>query len=171
VLIGGQPRYGTPALMTALGATITEQVRVGGRTRALDLSDPTSHPQVGALTLAAARAKLRDALRQLPELARAQEQNQPHPLLATTRTQPLALVLDESEDTGFTQRPRLPFHGHPTGPQLVTAAAAPPLSTILQPLTLDPLTVADDPGWLKAIEQETNLPGFVRTGLRGLYPG
>ncbi len=38
------------------------------------------------------------------------------------------------------------------------------------PLTLDPLTVADDPTWLSTIEHETNLPDFVRTGLRGLYP-
>jgi 5-methylthioadenosine/S-adenosylhomocysteine deaminase len=170
VVIGGHARYGTPGLLTALGATISEQIRIGGRTRALDLSDPTSHPQVDALSLAAARAKLSEALGKLPELARAQEQGQPHPLLAATGTQPLELVLDEIEDTGFEQRPRLPFHGHLTGPDLIAAAAAPPLSTILGPLTLDRLTVADDSGWLAAIEQQTNLPASVRNGLRGLYP-
>jgi 5-methylthioadenosine/S-adenosylhomocysteine deaminase len=83
----------------------------------------------------------------------------------------LELVLDEIEDTGFQQRPRLPFDGEATGPELLLRAPAPPLSTVLGPLTLDRLTVADDPSWLDTIEHEANLPPFITTGLRGMYPG
>jgi hypothetical protein len=42
---------------------------------------------------------------------------------------------------------------------------------VLGPLKLDPLTVADDPGWLDAIEAQGNLPDFIKDGLRALYPG
>src|SRR5262249_55049007 len=152
-------RYGTPGLVTALGAAITERVRVGGRVRALNLDDPTTHPAVAALTLAAARAKLVDALAHLPELAA--PHGVPHALAAAARDDDgLELVLDELGETGFEQRPRLPFAGHATGPGDLArvAGTAPALDAVLGPLTLDALTVADDPGWLDAIEAQTNLP-------------
>jgi bifunctional DNase/RNase len=49
-------------------------------------------------------------------------------------------------------------------------AGATPLSELLGPLKLDPLTVADDGDFLDQIERERNLPEFVAKGLRGLYP-
>jgi hypothetical protein len=91
--------------------------RARGRPRALDLSDPTSHPQVGALTLREATRRLQEALAKLPELARAQEQGPPHRLRsAADMADRLELVLDEIDDTGFQQRPRLPLDGRITGP-------------------------------------------------------
>ena len=57
----------------------------------------------------------------------------------------------------------------PTGPSLALRAAAEPLSKILQPLTLDPLTVSDDADFLDRIESQTVLPSFVREGLREMY--
>jgi 5-methylthioadenosine/S-adenosylhomocysteine deaminase len=73
-------------------------------------------------------------------------------------------------ETGMELRPRLPLAGRraPTGPSLALRAAD-PLSTILQPLTLDPLTVADDSAFLDRIEAQTVLPAFVRENLRALY--
>jgi hypothetical protein len=49
-------------------------------------------------------------------------------------------------------------------------AAGPPLSEILEPLELDPLTVADDDDFLETIAAEPNLPGYLAPGLRSLYP-
>ena len=168
-MVNGVARCGTPRLLARLGVAATERLRIGGRERALNLDDPTTHPQVAALTLAAARARLSDALAHLPELARAQDQQQPHRLL-TAREDPnrLRLVLDELGDTGFQQRPRLPFRGDITGPELFVAARRPPPP--LGPLKLDRMTVADDPDWLTSIEAQGNLPPFLKHGLRGLYP-
>jgi hypothetical protein len=42
---------------------------------------------------------------------------------------------------------------------------------VLTPLTLDPLTVADDPEWLDLIQAQPNLRPFISAALGGLYPG
>ena len=84
-----------------------------------------------------------------------------------------SLALDEIQDRGEDLRPRLPFNGPRdfTGPKraAVKAAASPPLSTILKPIHLDPLTVADDADFLDAIEHQPNVPADVKSGLRALY--
>jgi hypothetical protein len=51
----------------------------------------------------------------------------------------------------------------------VARASAPPLSTILEPLVLDPLTVADDTEFLDALQHERNLPAPIAQGLPLLY--
>jgi 5-methylthioadenosine/S-adenosylhomocysteine deaminase len=81
------------------------------------------------------------------------------------------LALDELEPTGVELRPRVPLPGHTelTGPSLVTAAPAKPLSEIIGPRKLDRLTVADDPHWLETIDNEGNLPPWLPPGLRELY--
>lgn len=81
------------------------------------------------------------------------------------------LALDELEPTGVELRPRVPLPGQtaPTGPSLVTAAPAKPLSQIIGPLTLDRLTVADDDGFLETIDGEQNRPAETATALRELY--
>jgi hypothetical protein len=57
-----------------------------------------------------------------------------------------------------------------TGPRRVVAAAsAPPLSSVLEPLALDALTVADDTEFLERIQQEQNLPKPIKQGLPTLY--
>jgi len=47
----------------------------------------------------------------------------------------------------------------------IMQAAAQPLSQLLGPLELDAITVADDAGFLPAIQQQKNLPDFIKTGL------
>jgi len=42
-------------------------------------------------------------------------------------------------------------------------------ATILQPIKLDPLTVADDPNFLSIIAAQPNVPEVIRTGLAKLY--
>jgi hypothetical protein len=83
-----------------------------------------------------------------------------------------SLALDEIQATGVGLRPQLPFRGPRdfTGPERVSLrAAAPPLSTILQSIELDPLTVADDHSFLADIAQQANVPEPVRSGLAQLY--
>ena len=92
----------------------------------------------------------------------------------STRREPVvwSLALDEIQATGVDLRPRLPFNGPRdfTGPKRVSpSAAAAPLSKILEPIALDPLTVADDPDFLLKIADEPNVPDPVRTGLAQLY--
>ena len=44
-----------------------------------------------------------------------------------------------------------------------------PLSKILGPIVLDPLTVADDEAFLTLVEKQPNVPEDIRRGLRQLY--
>ena len=175
VMINGVARYGMPELMRALGAD-GQSLRVGGETRRLFLEQNTADPEVANVSLSAARSALRKAFRDLPKLAR--ELEKPKPKKATRAAldapEPVvwSLALDEIQATGVDQRPRLPFNGPRdfTGPDRVSLrAAAAPLSTILEPITLDPLTVADDPNFLTAIANQPNVPDPIRTGLAQLY--
>ena len=171
VVINGVPRYGRRTLMQQLGAH-GETIRVGGGHRMLNLEQATADPVVGAISLAEARDRLADALSRLPQLARDLEQPGPLPGLAEATERPTwFLALDELQQTGFELRPRLPLAGRraSTGPSLEQAFAAIPLSDILEPLTLDPISVADDADFLDRITAERNLPAFVPAGLRELY--
>jgi len=172
VVIGGVPRFGLPGLFTKLGTVAKETVRIGGSLRALNLAQADGDPVVGAITLDEARDTLRDALHRLPDLARALE-NPPHNAMAVMGGGRLtwSLALDEIEETGMEVRPRLrTASGRATGPRIDrSAVSAVPLSTVLKPLELDPLTVADDHDFLDAVERQRNLPAAVRTGLRTLY--
>jgi 5-methylthioadenosine/S-adenosylhomocysteine deaminase len=175
VLVGGVPRYGHRSLLTDLGGQGLEDVRVGGRERALNLRQRTADPVVGQIALAQARDRLTDALQNLKQLAiKAEQHGTPlHAMLATTEEGEVrwGLALDELEPTGVELRPRVPLPGQaaPTGPSLVTAAPARPLSEIIGPLKLDRLTVADDSDWLDTIDGERNLPDGFAPRLRELY--
>ena len=144
--------------------------------RRLFLEQATGDPDVASVSLSAARSALRAAFRDLPKLARELEKPKPKKAAraALDAPQPVvwSLALDEIQATGVDLRPRLPFNGPRdfTGPQARLAARRrAPLSTILQPIALDPLTVADDPDFLRKIANEPNVPDPVRTGLAQLY--
>lgn len=172
VMVNGLARYGTPGMMRALGAE-GETLRVGGRLRYLNLEQPTADPDVAAVSLKQACRILREAFRNLPALAREVETPRPRNALRGT-PEPLvwSLALDEIEATDIDLRPRLPFSGPDdfTGPGRISPrVAAAPLSTILQPIALDPLTVADDPNFLAEVANQPNVPEAVRTRLADLY--
>jgi hypothetical protein len=173
VVINGMPRFGHSDLIKKLGET-GESVRVGGKARAVNLKDPNADPVIGAITLSKARERLSDALKRLPKLASDLEKGKSG--LARAAATPGGppvwfLALDELAETGMELRPRLPLPGGrvSSGPSIAMRAAAQPLSKIVGPLTLDPLTVADDGDFLDRIEAQTVLPSFVREGLRGMY--
>jgi hypothetical protein len=174
VMINGVARYGMPALMSALGAAGSTW-NVGGRTRRIFLDQQTTDPDVATVSLSSARSTLRTALRNMPGLARELEAPRSRAVsrAALDAPEPVvwSLALDEIQDTGVEFRPRLPLNGPRdfTGPEHVATRAAAPLSTILKPVRLDPLTVADDPNFLSVIANQPNVPKPVRTGLAGLY--
>jgi len=172
VMINGIARYGMPGLMNAFGP-LGESIRVGGRLRRLFLEQESGDPDVAGVSLRTARTVLRKAFRELPKLARELEKPRRLERAALDAPQPVvwSLALDEIQDTGIEQRPRLPFSGPRdfTGPDHAAVRATAPLSTILQPITLDPLTVADDRNFLEEIAKQPNVPEGVRAGLAQLY--
>ncbi len=174
VMINGVPRFGTSTLMTRLGAA-GERVTIGGRQRMLFMKQESADEVVSGISLGEAKSALIDAMRRLPELARDLESNRSGPARAMSdrlaRSGPPVwfLALDELGSTGSELRPRLPgAQGRDSGPRVGTARAV-PLSELVEPMTLDPLTVADDNDFLDQVEAQTILPAFVKTKLRDMY--
>lgn len=170
VSINGTPRYGTPEMMVTDGPDL-ETLAVGGEQRVLYLKQATEDPEVSALSFAQAQARLKDALLNIKEIRLEQEAK---PALAGAAPGvgggPPRLALDEFEPTEFTQRPHLPLQGAPTGSIVQEpSAVAAPISSLLSPIDLDPLTVADDPGFHEHVAAEINLPQYMAPGLFGLY--
>jgi 5-methylthioadenosine/S-adenosylhomocysteine deaminase len=177
VMINGVARYGAPDVMGAL-ARRDQTVQVGGETRRLFLKQETSDPDVRMVSLRAAASTLRAAFRELKKLARDLEKPKPvkrraFRALDAPERPVWSLALDEIRDTGLDLRPRLPFSGPRdfTGPARIPRAttAALPLSEILGPIRLDPLTVADDGDFLTQLETQPNVPEPIRQGLSQLY--
>lgn len=193
VLINGVPRFGTNALMKAVGAAGAgaELVRIGGQQRTLQLEQRTADPVVGAISLAEAVETMTRSFAQLAELAKALETGVPMASIATlarvvepSRLRRAAaarragavtwsLALDEIEETGAALRPRVPVRrgGPPTGPEIadLMAAAAEPLSQLLRPMAIDPLTAVDDSGWIDRLKAQRNLPAEIRSRLVELF--
>jgi 5-methylthioadenosine/S-adenosylhomocysteine deaminase len=154
VVIDGVARAGSERLMTALGRGATsERVRVGGTVRLLDLAQDGVDPLIAGLSLAEATSRLRIALNTLPALAKAKEG-------VAFVPPPIRLELDHDELDGFSIRPELPdATGQLTGQlPLPPPGLAPPLADVLEPIALDPLTVADDADYLETLSKEGNLP-------------
>lgn len=173
VMVNGIGRYGFPALMNAIGAA-GEPVTVGGGRRTLFLQQKSGDPDVADVSLAQARSALRAAFRKMPTLARELEKPKRVARALLDAPQPVvwSLALDEIQDTGMVLRPRLPFDGPEdfSGVEtVVSRAAALPLSAILEPIELDPLTVADDPNFPARIAAQPNMPAAVRDNLASLY--
>ena len=131
-----------------------EVLNVGGELPVLYLKQDTEDPDVSALSFAQAQAKLTDALHNIKELRERREAAHAPQTLAAARdihAGPACLALDEFGHTDFTQHPHLPLEGITGGPTDRSAVAAPPISSILSPITLDALLVADDPGFLEGV--------------------
>jgi len=181
VTVDGVPRYGAANMMGRFGLGPTsEPWTVSSSNRVLNLQDPAGNPVVGALTLAEATDRLADAMGRLADaMGRLADlaANLEHPspelaarLVAGIGTQWM-LLLDHDEPVGLSQRPHLQGpDGQPTAElTLDLAVAAQPLSELLEPIPLDPLTVADDGRFLDRIAAEPNLPDQLARGLSELY--
>ena len=176
-VIDGVPRGGSERLMGVLGFgdSGTERWRVGSAERVLNLAQETANPVVGALKLGDARDRLRDGLRRLPELARRLEQAAPQALaeVAVGAGEGWVLLLEHEEPPGFAIRRHPAAGSEAATPRLAEAQAeaqaAQPLSQLLGPLGLDPLTVADDGTFVERLGDQRNLPDFVKTSLPDLF--
>ncbi len=140
----------------------------------LYLKQDSEDPDVAALGYADARSRLADALQNIKEI-RLEQERKHAPAGMDSAPEVEAghprLALDEFEHTEFTQRPHLPFHGASTGPVDRGPEAPAPISSLLSPIELDALTVADDAGWLDRVAAEINLPPYLAPGVRKLYGG
>jgi hypothetical protein len=168
VMVNGRPVVGEPALMSSLGAT-GEMLGVGGQPRVIDYGP--GDPRIPAVTYAEARAGLADALQRLPHLLsdEAAGHGVGHRTLGAHMPQ-WRLALDEQLPTGFALRPRLPFAGDQTGPDVSldkNAAAAP--GKPLEPLPLDPVSVVDDANYAKTLQAQRNLSPEMKDGLKTFY--
>ena len=146
----------------------------------LDLTDALGDPVVGALSLADAEARLAEGLRTLPELARVLE----NPITAgavlgaSDGTSPGVwfLELDHDELDGTSDRPAFggldvfaADGGDGDGPVgLAPFGAAEPLSEVLGPLNLDPLTVVDDETYTDRLAGVPDLSPEAVEVIRGL---
>jgi 5-methylthioadenosine/S-adenosylhomocysteine deaminase len=152
----------------------TERRRVGTTERVLNLAQEDADPVVGALKLGDARDRLQDGLGRLPELARRLEgSTREATIAAVAGAEPQwSLVLDHDEPPGVALRPHLPFgpQSTPTMRGTLEIAAAPvPLSELLTPLELDPLTVPDDDTFTDRLLRQRNLPDYLKEGLTDLF--
>jgi len=179
VVINGFARYGTAKLMGKL-APSHEPLLLKGRSRGLYLDQPTTHPAVAPISLPAARDTLRDGLARIQDFARDLEQREQAPALESATVDAGAgvvwsLALDELYPTGLEIRPRLPYAGPNdfTGPSLAPRGpaleAAAPLSELLRPIDLDPLTVVEDSNYLAQLAAQPNVPSSIKQGLRTFY--
>jgi hypothetical protein len=173
VVVDGVARFGHPDLMAEISPDAEfEAVRIGGRERRLLLTEADVDPIIGGLTLAAARARLTDALGDLAALAMRLE-HPPVGAAAAALSDPTPrwfLQLDVDEPPGIAIAPHLPdSDGRPTAmvPPMPGAAAI-PLSKLLEPMALDPLSVADEPGYWARLASQPTIPEPIRTALAAL---
>ena len=177
VVINGFARYGTASLMRKLAPSY-ESLRLRDQSRGLYLEQATTHPAVAPISLAAARDTLRDGLARIQDLARDLERRDQTPTREAAATEGVvwSLALDELHPTGLEIRPRLPYAGPNdfTGPSLAFRGAeleaGAPLSEILGPIDLDPLTVVEDPDYLKQLAAQPNVPSAIKDKLSEFYP-
>jgi hypothetical protein len=169
VMINGRAVVGTPDLMSLLGAA-GEKLTVGGKQRIIDYGP--GDPNVPSVTYGEARAALGDALQRLPhlladEVAGPGIGQQPR----ASRAPRWRLALDEQLPTGFALRPKLPFAGQPTGPDVSLDRTLAALAAVpLEPLPLDPVSVVDDPGYAANLQAQKNLDPAIKEALKTFYP-
>lgn len=157
VVVNGVPRVGQPRLMERFGPG-TEEIQVGRSTRILNLEQQTAHPLVGDLTLTEATDRLGRALRDLPALAADLDD-----------ASAAGFFAGSADAEGDTWRLVLDLYEEEEGDLDELAVAAEPLASLVGPMELDPITVADDSLFLRRMAASRNLPEFVKRGLPPLY--
>ena len=158
VLIDGLPRAWGEGFKAVLGNG-TERCSVGGQPRYLNFPKNEADPLVKPVSLAKATASLGKALHNLKNLARALE------AAGAGAVQKGWFLIDNEEE----EITRTFFQGGIGALKAARAnlsvAASRPLSELLEPIDLDPLTVPDDQEYVERMRAQQNLPAFVKAAL------
>ncbi|HZD11825.1 MAG TPA: amidohydrolase family protein, partial [Candidatus Binatia bacterium] len=143
VIINGVPRLGQPWLMEQFDLQ-GEEISVGRSPRILYLEQETAHPLVQGLTLTEATRRLQDAMANLPALARDLDEGAASGLFSGSSAagSQWRILFDFEQEAG----------------EALLARAGLPLAPFVSPMTLDPITVADDANYLPRLVSARNLP-------------
>jgi 5-methylthioadenosine/S-adenosylhomocysteine deaminase len=163
VIIGGIRRFGLARLMPSFEVGM-ERTLIRQLPRVLDLRGAADPDVAVHLSLRDAAAQLRDSLRRLPELAGKLERGE----ILGAGSDGWELLLDEEDPSGQAVRPYFD-EGAVLGTAWDEVLGGAPLSELLQPVSLDPLTVADDADYVEDLMMQQNLPAGVRERLSELY--
>lgn len=175
VAVNGVVRYGQPGFLPP----DAERLDVAGSPRALFLDQASVDPVVAEVTFAEAVSRLEDGLSRLSELAAALEAEAgpvmelggmegalPVTVFGIERAgAQWVLELEDEEPAGTTTRPELGVPEIAPLPVPEAAEVAAPLSEILGPLELDPLTVLDDDGYARRLRSQRNIPADIADAL------
>jgi 5-methylthioadenosine/S-adenosylhomocysteine deaminase len=177
VVVDGIPRVGQRSLMDRFAGD-HERVMLGRSDRLLDLTTADGADPLGGITLTDSKARLREALDDLPGLADALDRGVlaegfPAALrdVAGPSAAPAGAAADGFPDTEPTRwvvkldfADDLSEFGSAHGLMDVGR-----LADWVEPMVFEDLSVADDPGFLSAIVQARNVPRFVKVGLPRAY--
>lgn len=186
VMVNGVRRYGQPRLMK--GAGLLEPRRVAGVSREFHLAQGSIDPIVGGLSVAAAEERLTEVLSDLPRFALDLERGNSSTLDLASGSVDLqlgtgAVLGDEPgrwfleleqdheslEQLGQSQRHKLTIDGHRTGVFEATFGASKPLSELLEPIDLDPLTALEDRTFWTTMAAQRNVPSEIKAALFDRY--
>jgi 5-methylthioadenosine/S-adenosylhomocysteine deaminase len=168
VVIGGVPRYGQVKLMQKFSGD-SEAWKVGSSKRALHLEDSKPSPLPQKPTLTQATDLLSTNLRDLPKQAKAVEDVSSGVMNALRdNTQERWAVVLDLDDAGFPGMFSTAIGGL-LGPMITATGEVISLSQLAQPIELDAITIADDPGYFTRLKNQINLPNYIKTGLPTFY--
>jgi cytosine/adenosine deaminase-related metal-dependent hydrolase len=184
VVINGVRRYGQTRHFAGIGGTETRTV--AGARRTFNLEQQGIDESMVDLSVAEAESRLRGALQELPEFARALEDGAVMGLATAAGGTKRVVVgagatlpgldgnwyleLDHSDGLGMTRRPKLRTQDRiQTGVFEPSVAASVPLSELLGPIELDGLAAADDNVLWDTLALERNLPHQVKKELFRAY--
>jgi len=171
VMIDGVPRFGLPKWMK--DAARPETFVVHGRKRVFDLAGTGDGP-LKAPGLQEAASLLQQGLQDLVSLAKALEKPQRSRRSAGGKVRTEWFLDLEDIPLSDIDRPRraggVPARASRSAAKRLAAPremarAGLPLSSLLGPLTLDPLTVCDQKDYLDGIAAQANLPPAIREAL------
>lgn len=171
VMINGVPRYGDTAIMKRLNC-IEEELNVGGKSKMVFLRQETQDPAVAHVSLTKASAILTESLQRVKEYAINLEQpKEPNfkKLPEVPESEVWTLALDDIDDGEICLRPESSLSEIKRFTSAFKALMAPPLSELLEPMELDPLTVVDDHDFFNRINQQPNLLEDYKFELKRLY--
>jgi hypothetical protein len=147
-----------------------EKINVGGEVCLLNLKQDTGDPVVGKLKLKDAASMLSDGLANIVKLAKNLEKPAKIPKgAAPTEETNWFLVLDHTDLDAQFQRTNFLTKGRQIKHFKKQVKSVPPLSEIVNKITLDPLTVIGDKSYLDDLNKQMNLPDYVKVQLKNFY--